>query len=131
MFKIAALASAVAARNGFGMIMAGEFDDGFDGLPEYHEELDGSMAECDFAQVDLWMEMYKNIHDAAEGIYDYQSCIDIAKVTVPYLDLNKDKVVDSCEATLYTIATAPEKDIPVKGFDWYDVIMWCKEKYSE
>ena len=114
-------------------ILAREFTDGFDNLPHYDPTLDNSIETCHFE----WLEnkdllaMYANINKALSKVETYQQCIDTAKVTVPYTDLNGDKVVDSCEATLWAMGSGNDVTEPVPGFDWYNVIEWCANTFHE
>ena len=114
-------------------ILAREFTDGFDNLPHYDIVNDNSIENCHFE----WLEnkdliaMYANINKAISKIETYQQCIDTAKVTVPYTDLNGDKVVDSCEATLWAMGSGHDVAEPVQGFDWYDVVEWCATTFPQ
>ena len=114
-------------------ILAGEYSDGFDNLPHYDASTDNSLADCHFEYLenkDL-IAMYANIIKALSKIQTYQQCIDTAKVTVPYTDLNADKVVDTCEATLWALGSGAELEEPVPGFDWYDVVQWCEDTFPQ
>ena len=114
-------------------ILAREFTDGFDNLPHYDPFNDHSMENCNFEwlQAEGVTQMYTTINSYLGEVKTYQQCIDIYKIAVPYIDLNDDMVVDSCEATLWALGSGNNISEPRSGFDWYDVVDWCANSFPQ